>query len=113
MDSIADKVKLDEERHLIVIDGKYYMPHKDKDGKAALVEIDIKKHDKMIDKIVEKLIPAMDSEMLLRDALKDMLMADLKIIYDKLYVAKRKAKPKMKPGCVEMQIGSVVLPLRD
>lgn len=108
------EIKADASRHTIVVDGQHYCVEESEDGKKhTMIKIDIKEYDKKIKEIAEKLIEAVDKNMLMTDVLVSMTKKDMYELHDKLFKSKRKPKPKMQPGCVEMKVGNTVIPIRS
>ncbi len=107
------KLKADAKRHTIVIDGQHYIVQEADNGEHEMVKIDVKEYDKKIKEISEKLIDAVDKKMLMADVLVNMTKNDIYELHDKLFKSKRKPTPKMQPGCVEMKVGSTVIPIRN
>jgi len=104
---------LQTEYGILNVDGKWFKPeYSDTKHKWVFVEVDKPKLDEKINKIIEKLKPAINPEQILRDALFDMDLIELQKLYENLFEAKRKAKPKERPGCVEIKVGDIVVPIR-
>lgn len=107
------KIEADEKRHTVVIDGQHYVIEENDKGKHEIIKIDVKEYDSKIKEIAEKLVDAVDKNMLITDVLASMTKQDMYDLHDKLFKSKRKPKPKMQPGCVEMKIGSATIPIRS
>ncbi len=107
------KIEADGKRHTIIVDGQHYVVEDDGKGKHEMIKIDVKEYDKKIKEIAEKLTEAVDKDMLITDVLVTMLKSDMYDLHDKLFKSKRKPKPKMLPGCVEMKVGNITIPIRS
>lgn len=107
------KIEADKKRRAVIIDGQYYVLEEDDEGNRIIVKIDVKEYDKKIKELSEKLVDAVDKNMLITDVLLGLTKKDMYDLHDKLFKSKRKPKPKMQPGCVEMKIGNTIIPIRD
>lgn len=107
------EIKADAKRHTVVIDGQHYVIEENEKGKHEITKINVKEYDKKIQEIAQKLVGAIDKNMLITDVLVGMTKDDLYDLHDKLFKSKRKPKPKMQPGCVEMRVGNIILPIRS
>lgn len=107
------EIKADASRHTIIVDGQHYCVEESEDGKThTMIKIDINEYDKKIREVASKLIDAVDKNMLITDVLVSMTKKDMYDLHDKLFKTKRPRKPKMQPGCVEMTVGDITIPIR-
>lgn len=88
-----------------------------KDGKPTFIKQDKKEVEKvlkMVDEVAEKLGKAVNGKFVIKEAVKNMGLKEIKKLHKMLFKSKREYKPKTREGhCVDMKIGNFILPLID
>jgi len=111
-------MKIIKVKNFLKIGDEYFLPDKqdEKTGEWNFIKLsakEVSRIEKMRNEIVAKVAPAVLPEQVLDDALGDLALEDLEGIHHRLFKSKRKAKPRTKPGCMELIIGKYIVPIRD
>lgn len=109
-------MKVIKVKNWLKIGNDYYKPeHDEKSGGWNFMKVskkEVKEFDNLRKEIIKKVVSSVSPEQVLDDALSELTLEDLKGIYHNLYKAKRKPKPRVKPGCLELTVGKYAIPIR-
>lgn len=111
-------MKIIKVKNFLKIGDDYYLPDvlDEKTGEWNFIKLtkkEVARINKMRNDIIAKAAPAVLPEQVLDDALSDLPLEELEGIHHNLFKAKRKAKPRTEPGCLELRIGKYTIPIRS
>lgn len=106
-----DRINM-EDLSSVTIKGKFYkVDYDEKTHKPFLIEINKKEYDRKTERITQALIKHVNAERIIKNALSKMTVEGFEILYHNLFLAKKKAKPRERGGCVEIDVGDIAVPL--